>query len=383
MFMPGCLGEGFGIAVGSAELYWLILLALTPLIVHSAVNLLGRTSPRLETSPLYVLVRVFRLHSLLVEAAEEHPLLTRVLSHILLALYPGLLLSFFWLFGNNLVRLVSAPSQAVSVTPVLPGINISMGEAPYFLAALLVAVIVHESAHGLVGAGERMPIKSVGGLLFLMLPAVFVEFDEEGFTKAGREAKVRMAAAGPSANMALAAIIILLFFTGPPIGIIVTGTENPAALHLQMGDVITAINQTRIISTESFSRYMAAVKPGDVLEVHTMRGVFAVKTGVNPRNESKGFLGVAASGFSSALAYLGAPLHPILIRFLNWLNIISLSLAILNVAPIDPLDGGRMLNAVLAGRGHWAVKPLKLAVTSMAIVILLGNFALSYLRFGP
>jgi Zn-dependent protease len=61
---------------------------------------------------------------------------------------------------------------------------------------------------------------------------------------------------------------------------------------------------------------------------------------------------------------------------------VNMSLAVLNVAPVAPLDGGKILDELLAGRNASFVKALKVAIFSMTAVILLGNFVLSFYRFG-
>jgi len=367
------------------DLLPLLILLSVPPAAYVVLRLTKMKSERVEASPIHLFLRTRAINDFLAEVPKNHPRATKVVSHILLAVYPGLVLLFFALFGLNLLNLIRRPSEASQVSIVIPGLTIGLSDAPYLMAALFVAIVVHEFAHAIIGSSQGIPIKSVGVGIFLSLSFVFVEFDDEGYKKAERRSKIRAVAAGPAANVILAALIVFLFYiglAGTPGGIIAIATSQPASSYIHPWDVIVRINGTAITSDQAFREYMVTVRPGQILEVHTLEGVVMIMAGTHPLNSSRGFLGVSAGNYFPRLGFLGARSSYYLISLMNWINMVNMSLAILNVAPITPLDGGKIIDEVLSGMNASIVGAVKVAIFSMTAVILLGNFILSFYRFG-
>lgn len=71
----------------------------------------------------------------------------------------------------------------------------------------------------------------------------------------------------------------------------------------------------------------------------------------------------------------------VLIRFLTLFLFINFFLAIFNLLPIPPLDGGWLLKAVLPG--PWAYKVAQLEPYSILLIIVLLNFGILNLVFAP
>jgi membrane-associated protease RseP (regulator of RpoE activity) len=356
-----------------------------PLVVYVALRATRRRSDAIEATPIYLIFRTQALNRFLVEAPRNHPKITKVISHILLAIYPGLVLLFFVLFGSNLISLIGRSTAASKVSLVIPGLTFGLGDAPYILSAIFVAMVVHELAHAIIGSSRGIPIRSVGIGIFLSLGFALVDFDEEGFKGADRGSKIRAVAAGPAANMILATAIVLFFYiglAGTAGGIIVLTTSPPASAYIRPWDVIVRINDTAITSDQAFTSYMATIRPGELLVVHTLEGAYSIRAGTNPSNSSRGFLGVSASNYFPRLGLLGAESSYYLIYLMSWMNVVNMSLAILNVAPVAPLDGGKIIDEVLMGKNTSLVGAIKVVISSMTAVILLGNFVLSFYRFG-
>ena len=72
------------------------------------------------------------------------------------------------------------------------------------------------------------------------------------------------------------------------------------------------------------------------------------------------------------------PIH--LVVFLNWLRFISINLAMMNMLPIGPLDGGQMWREYTETLGSGQL--LQTAATYGFIALVLGNIGLSLARFG-
>ncbi|MBC8225225.1 site-2 protease family protein [Candidatus Bathyarchaeota archaeon] len=74
-------------------------------------------------------------------------------------------------------------------------------------------------------------------------------------------------------------------------------------------------------------------------------------------------------------------LPPALGVFLNWLYFISTNLALVNMLPVYPLDGGQMLRAWLATREGWGGRAERVAMYGF-LALMVSNLVLSLARFG-
>lgn len=112
----------------------------------------------------------------------------------------------------------------------------------YWIIAIGLLALVHESFHGIMAAREKVRIKSIGWGLLVAIPLAFVEPDEKQLERKGDWPQLRVFAAGSFANFILAAasigIMILLssaLFTGAG-----------AAYRGYPGDMIKASSITHI-----------------------------------------------------------------------------------------------------------------------------------------
>lgn len=92
----------------------------------------------------------------------------------------------------------------------IPGINpvIPVG---YGILALVVAIVVHELAHGILARAGGISVRSLG-IVFMVFPVgAFMEPDEKEIQSATRQKRSRVFAAGPASNILLALAILGLF----------------------------------------------------------------------------------------------------------------------------------------------------------------------------
>jgi len=95
----------------------------------------------------------------------------------------------------------------------IPGIN-PVIPLWYGIIGLIVAMVVHELAHGVLSRVGEIPVRSLG-LLFLVVPiGAFVEPDEERLSKVDRWRRARVFAVGPVSNIIVAAVCAMLFAWG-------------------------------------------------------------------------------------------------------------------------------------------------------------------------
>jgi len=105
-------------------------------------------------------------------------------------------------------QIKTAPSPQLVLG--IPGINpiIPIG---YGILGLVVAIVVHEFAHGILTRAGGMKVQSLG-LVFLVFPiGAFVEPDEKDIQEATRSKRAKLYAAGPGTNIMLSLVVLSLF----------------------------------------------------------------------------------------------------------------------------------------------------------------------------
>ena len=279
----------------------------------------------------------------------------------------GIIIAFASMIFITWTLVSSLPSvfQTPSVSIVIPGVE--MPGSPIFvplaygLIALATVLIVHEFSHGVQSVGEKIPIKSIGLLLFTIIPGAFVEPDEDELKKAKKSSKLRIYAAGSIANISLAVIAILLvslisagipsYFdeNGIEIGRVVS--DSPSDGILKEGMVIESIGGKQINDSTSYSDIITSYKPGDNVSVQTDQGSYSITLDKNPNNESIGFFGIQANKhfelINDNLGQIPWVLFELLEMF-QWIFILNLGIGLFNLLPLKPLDGGYMLEILLS-----------------------------------
>ncbi|HZW85016.1 MAG TPA: site-2 protease family protein [Nitrososphaerales archaeon] len=365
-----------------------------------------------------IMVRTKRFQSLMDRLGRNR--ISKPLAWALLYLMPvagGIGLFIFLtqvaIFFSPVVHQVGVVVRSVSPLAYLglPGVN------PYLpivdgWAALIVAMVIHEGAHGVVARSLGFPVKTSGLLFFLFVPiGAFVEVDEKALASARARDSGRILAAGAGVNFVLGVICLLLLFS-------VVSSMSPGANGLAVTQVDTAISVNNATVPTPAAR--AGIQPGDfILAVngihYTDPGVipgapwykpnqvinisvwragneFTVKNVTllaNPANSSLGFLGIhdesssdltakvatyTGSFFTRPILYLCIPTFPScqglapfsdqqaifytspygswtipIANLLYWFFFLNFNLAIFNALPIYPLDGGQAFKAGLKG----------------------------------
>jgi membrane-associated protease RseP (regulator of RpoE activity) len=291
-----------------------------------------------------------------------------------------------------------SPSEALGI----PGLNpiIPLG---YGIVALAVGIVLHELAHGVVARSQKVGVKSLGILWFVVPVGAFVEQDEEEMNQAPRRRRTRIAAAGVLANFFLAIVFFLLLAatvssTVHPaangVGVAQIISDTPAAnSSLAPGDIITSVNGTPTPTFVALSNALANTTPGEQISVTYYDGSTGTTLTIhpvltkNPYGGKEGFLGIGAtfltpgqtveelvwppgssygplegaeiwivlplaglepmSGPTTNFFHLSGPLAAlgtggfwILANLLFWLAWMNLLLGLSNALPLIPLDGG-------------------------------------------
>lgn len=313
----------------------------------------------------------------------------------------GIIISFIAMFliTYSLIQSLSTLIEAPAVSIVLPGVEMpgSTIYVPlgYGLISLATVLIVHEFSHGILSRVEKINIKSVGLLLFTILPGAFVEPDEEELVKSSKLSQLRVYAAGSMANIALAIVALLIFSAVGTYGIPNTFDENgieidrvvsdsPANGVLKEGMILESINNHTIKDSNDYMEVVETFVPGERVSIGTDQGIYNLTLSENPSNSSRGFVGVQAANHfeikESVSSIFGDTIPWILFEIstlTQWIFILNLGVGLFNLLPVKPLDGGRMFEIVLSYKlKEETYKPITNAVSIVLATIII--FSLIY-----
>ena len=305
----------------------------------------------------------------------------------------GAMVFITWTIISSIPSIFEAPSVSIVVPGVdMPGSSIYVPFG-YGIISLATVLVVHEFSHGIQAVGEKIPIKSIGLLLFAIIPGAFVEPDEEVLKKAKKSSKLRVYAAGSIANISLALIVLVLmsaasygiphYFEEDGIEISRIVSDSPSDGILKDGMIIEAIDNIPINDSESYSNTISSFKPGDNISVQTDQGTYTIELSQNPNNESRGFFGIQASKHFNLVDNSLGPLPWSLFYFLElfqWMFILNMGIGLFNLLPIKPLDGGHMLEILLSykmSENH--VKPIVNALSIVLAMIILFTIVAGFL----
>ncbi|MEM3483016.1 MAG: site-2 protease family protein [Candidatus Micrarchaeaceae archaeon] len=231
-------------------------------------------------------------------------------------------------------------NQIPGVFPVIPGITIPLFAGIISLAMLLVA---HEFSHGVLARIAKVKIKSVGAVLFGIIPfGAFVEPDEHEVSKRSKEQQNRIFIAGVTANIFLSLFffVLMLFVVdfvlanistnGVTVTAVVEGT--PASNVLSAGTTLLKWNNYTITNQYALADIESAYK-GGVVQLLTSKGMLNIKP--LPDGELGILIKPAVTGAAYSFTY-----------FLFSVFALSFALnffvAIFNLLPMPGFDGWRI-----------------------------------------
>src|SRR3989338_924437 len=286
----------------------------------------------------------------------------------------------------NFIQILVTPEAAPGVGLVLPfRLHGAIFVPPlYWILSIFFLAVIHEFSHGVLARVYGIPLKSSGfaAVCFFIpiIPAAFVEPDEQELGKRPAWQQLSVFAAGPLAN--IVAAFLLLFLLGQvaqPIvqamnsqdGIEITwfdegGGSSPAKeAGLEAGDIIIQAGEREIKDYDDLIGVFNATQPGDRMQVSTAAGKSVeITLGSHPTNEGRPYLGIFLDQHTSIKkeyeplrgvngGLIWAAGNPYKLSFysqtglLGWMWILSLGIGLFNLAPLGPIDGGRMLKVGL------------------------------------
>lgn len=233
----------------------------------------------------------------------------------------------------------------------------------YALIALLVTLIAHESAHGILVRAQKMRLKSTGLLTLGILPiGAFIEPDEKEVESRPSIDKMRLFAVGSFANFVVCAVSVLVWLAIAAVmaqilvsgGIRIVGTMEgyPAAGVLESGMIVSKINDESVETITAFRNEMLKFKPGEEITLQTEEGKVRLNTTYDPENRSKAYIGITLVQYmrpkkQTNLNERIVALLFFITRALEWVIFFNINIGMVNLVPIAPFDGGRMFREVI------------------------------------
>lgn len=334
-----------------------------------------------------------RLRGLISRISNFSPTFWRWYMNVGIVVAFGAMIFITWTLISSLPSVFETPAVSIIIPGVeMPGSSIYI---PFFygLIALATVLVVHEFSHGVQSVGEKISIKSIGLLLFAIIPGAFVEPDEDELKAAKRSSRLRVYAAGSVANISLAVIAILLvslisagipsYFAEDGIAIDRIVTDSPSDGILKEGMVLQAIDNHTIGNATDYSSVVSSYSPGDNVSVKTDQGTYTLTLDENPNNEFRGFFGIQANRHFELINDSLGPLPWVLFEFLElfqWVFMLNLGIGLFNLLPLKPLDGGYMLEILLSyklSEEHY--KPIVNALSVVMAMIIVFSLVAGFL----
>lgn len=362
---------------GSSPYFVLFLLGLPAAIVWS---------PKLVYAPASVVVLALLCLLLRRLGRQELNFLGGASFLSLLALKTGmhhLIVFFFGLFGVPALLftglmlhsfdLIAGKSAIPGVAPLLPGSKDGRIGATfpgfdifipwyYGLIALVVTLVSHELAHGVLARVHRVKIKSTGLLTAGFLPlGAFVEPDEEDLKKKSSKQRMHVYAAGSFSNFVVgvvAGVLVLssLYFMSLSIEsygmkVVELTPGYPAEKVVPLDTVIHGVNGRPVVNYDLFTNVSSQLKPNQTIELNTSAGLLELTTVPSEEDPSRGVVGVLVVEDYMLSGFIGGGLSMKVFFFfvasLGWIAFFNLNIALVNLMPIPPFDGFNMLREVM------------------------------------
>ncbi|GBC70895.1 Putative serine protease HhoA [Candidatus Calditenuaceae archaeon HR02] len=262
----------------------------------------------LEFKPPFILVKSHSFSAVFDKIARYR--VVGIFSWSSLILIPAIAAAGLFLLLLSLQALLSRPEIQEAQREagpqsllLIPGLNPYL-PLLYGWLGLLVALIIHEGAHGALARRLGYKVKSSGLILFAVLPiGAFVETDEEEMKKGRGRDVVRILAGGPTSNILIALLSLGLIVAAtsglqPKTMIMVEEviSNSPAeAAGIQRGDVIASVNGRPVTGLSILAEAINNAGYGGSIVLDVLRsgvGVLRLTVGVAELGAGRPMIGV-------------------------------------------------------------------------------------------
>lgn len=313
----------------------------------------------------------------------KNPLIPKFISYFIIGLtgvmglsgfiLGSLIFSAYDIIFKMFVGKVACPGIGL----VIPGIQmpkVNLFIPWYGWLILIVAAFIHEFSHGIMLRVSKVKLKSVGVILFGLLPlGAFVEPDEKQLKKIKKEKVTKMYAAGPASNLLLAIVfgILMLLITVPinkyttnidnqrEIGLIISNVtptseicgsvfENPAYGKLEKNDFIISVNEKTIKTTNDLKQAIKLHSENIFIIQNTDTNL--IRTEYVKTNEL-GNLGISVDIKIDKTVVVPKKYFflKLLYQVIFWFVMLNFIIATTNFLPTIPFDGGYLAQNIFSG----------------------------------
>jgi membrane-associated protease RseP (regulator of RpoE activity) len=361
-------------------LAWILVTGFMSLIFR------GRRSEKLVLNPLIVLVKAERRFESF-EKLRRFKFIGYMLDLGFIVLAGTAIWFYYTIAKRTYILLTGVRAQPIFV-PIIPGITISVETFLYLLPGLSLGIILHELMHALAARYEGIRVKFIGFFVVLgILPAAFVEPEEEDLKRSRLRGKLRVYSAGVFANILLALLALGLLHT---YGVttsyiyltkIVPGSPaDHAGLRPGLLIKMVKVNDTTCRGFAEFVKYMTelSLKFGGTEKV-SLKALFYLANGsvievFKPRGEK--MIGIAFVPIPSKLVSLGLkPTTAYALYVITELALaVNLGLAVINAIPLFISDGAQALRTIISRYlGEEKAAIIVSILSTITIILILPN----------
>jgi membrane-associated protease RseP (regulator of RpoE activity) len=255
-------------------------------------------------------------------------------------------------FSSGVTNTSTLSNQIPGIAPIIPGWNIPLVAG---IASLAMLLIINEFSHGVLSRMAKVKLKSIGLLLFGIIPiGGYVEPDEKMVKRLDSQKQTRIFSAGIAANFMatiffFALLFLVLNYIAPhayPYGVVVTGTTlgYPANGVLKVGMQILQWKGIAINNISDLVRAGIQSKPGSAVLVVTDSGAFVFNAVPQAGNSSRGVIGVEL-GYQPVIKTPYAKAVYFIYTLLALSMLLNFLVAVVNLLPIPGFDGWRIYQA--------------------------------------
>ena len=258
---------------------------------------------------------------------------------ILMLVYNGFNIIINYLVGNF-------DKVVPGVSPVIPGVKVGKYEVPWVgWFGLLIGLIFHELFHGIMMVKNKIKIESGGILLLLFIPiGGFVKPDEKQFLESDDKTIIETCLAGPTANLVLTIIFLLLLFVidfssiflnfgDSQIQIVAVEKNYPASAYLKPGDIIKKIDNKEIKTIQDLKD---ALKDKNECDITILRDNNQITYRIVLKD---GRIGVQLIEYSETFSFIHSIIY--------WAFMLNFAIFMGNLIPIPIFDGGHIIDRML------------------------------------
>ncbi|MEK6857098.1 MAG: M50 family metallopeptidase [Nanoarchaeota archaeon] len=320
---------------------------------------------------------------------------------VIIISFLGMILVSFDLI-KTIYTVLFSTSNSVSVGLVLPFEIKGAFYVPliYWMISIIFIAVVHEFSHGVFAMAHKIPIKSSGfafvGLLLPLIPAAFVEPNEKILFKSKAFKQLSVFSAGPFINILIGFVFMAVYFfmfvpvanniydyPGVEIVDFFKGYAPAKATNIKIGEVINQFDNTKINTVQEFTNYFENKKPGELIKITTDKSSYEVVLSGTDEPKLGVFVEQAKIMKPFVVQNYGF-VAKVFIWFKDlfyWLFFLNLGVGFFNLAPIGPLDGGRMLHVLLQKYiPHKHVKIIWHGVSTVFIIAIVGSLVLGLIK---